>query len=137
MVQDVKEVLKSAGIRPSYQRVQILKTLRATDKHPTAEELLKMVNSASDVEISRATLYNTLQLFIDNGIIVQVDTNSHEAHYEPNVSFHPHFVCTKCKRIFDVKGSWHGVDVPEGFVVHSHTVNVSGVCRECSETADN
>ena len=64
MVQDVKEVLKSAGIRPSYQRVQILKTLRATDKHPTAEELLKMVNSASDVEISRATLYNTLQLLL-------------------------------------------------------------------------
>ena len=137
MKDDIVETLKSADIRPSYQRVVILKTLRSTDKHPTAEELLQMVNSSSEVEISRATLYNTLQLFDEKGIIVRVDTNSHEAHYEPNIEFHPHFVCTQCKRIFDVEGCWHDVKVPKGFIVHSRTVNVGGICSECAAKLEN
>lgn len=135
MDENVIDVLKNANIRPSYQRVTILKVLRSTKAHPTAEELLRMVNDVSDVEISRATLYNTLQLFNENGIIVQVDTNSNETHFEPNVSFHPHFVCTKCKRVFDIDGELPNVAIPEGFKADAYTVNVIGVCCDCNKKA--
>ncbi len=133
MTDKTTEILKNADIRPSYQRVTILKVLRSTTAHPTAEALLHMVNEASEVEISRATLYNTLQLFSDKGIICHVDMDSAETHFEPNTHFHPHFVCTRCKKIFDVTGELPVVDVPEGFVAQSYTVNVSGVCAECSK----
>lgn len=135
MDENVIDVLKNANIRPSYQRVTILRVLRSTKAHPTAETLLRMVNEVSDVEISRATLYNTLQLFNENGIIVQVDTNSNEAHFEPNVNFHPHFVCVKCKRVYDMEGEMPNVKIPDGFTADAYTVNVLGICRDCNKTA--
>ena len=129
---DTIRILQEADKRPSYQRILILKVLRGTDRHPTAEELLEMVNQASEIAISRATLYNTLQLFVDKGIIVQVDSRLHEAHYEPNVTFHPHFICSECKKIFDIQGDLPIASIPAGFKVHSHTLNINGICRECS-----
>lgn len=136
MNDNVIDVLKKANIRPSYQRVTILKALRSTKAHPTAETLLRMVNDMSDVEISRATLYNTLQLFNENGIIVQVDTNSNETHFEPNVNFHPHFICTNCKRVFDIAGELPNVEVPDGFKADAYTVNVLGICCDCNKKAN-
>ncbi len=135
-INDMIELLKNADIRPSYQRVAILKTLRSTTAHPTAEELLRMVNNLSEFEISRATLYNTLQLFSEKGIIVQVDTNANETHFEPNINFHPHFVCTKCKRVYDITGKLPEVELPDGFIASSYTVNVLGICDECVKNAD-
>lgn len=135
-IEDIIEVLKKADIRPSYQRVVILKTLRSTTAHPTADELLRMVNSSSEFEISRATLYNTLQLFNEHGIIVQVDTNANETHFEPNINFHPHFICTKCKRVFDTTGELPEVDIPDGFIASNYTVNVLGICSECVKKAE-
>lgn len=130
---DLMQILNKANIRPSYQRLSILEVLRSTCAHPTAEEIYTMLKEKQYIGISKATLYNTLQLFTEKGIISQVDTHSSETHYEPNVHFHPHFVCEKCGRIIDIEGDAPEIRIPNGFKVNRLTMNMSGICRDCSE----
>ena len=130
---DLIEILNKADIRPSYQRLSILQVLHSTKEHPTADRLYAMLKEKAYIGISKATLYNTLQLFVEKGIITQVDMRSNEAHYEPTVSFHPHFVCEKCGKIMDLEGEPPQVDLPEGFKVNKLTMNMSGICSECSK----
>ena len=134
---DISSILTNANIRPSYQRVTILKALSMCKTHPTAEELFERLAEISDVAISRATLYNTLQLFVKNGIITEVDMHSNETHYEPNLIFHPHFHCEKCGRIIDISGEAPELTLPDGYVIHRYSMNVSGTCPECSEKNNN
>ena len=130
---NLTEELSKVDIRPSYQRVTILKALRSTKMHPTVDELLEIISDISDVSISRATLYNTLQLFTEKGIITQVDAASNEARYDASTSFHPHFICEKCKRVIDIDGPEPLVNLPDGYQINRLTLNINGICRECSE----
>ncbi len=127
------EELSKVNIRPSYQRVTILKALRSTKIHPTVDELLEIISNISDISISRATLYNTLQLFTEKGIITQVDAASNEARYDATTSFHPHFICERCKRVIDIDGEKPLVNLPKGYHINKLTLNINGICRECSE----
>lgn len=127
------EILSNAGIRHSYQRLSILEVLRSTKEHPTADRIYDMLKEQSYTGISKATLYNTLQLFVEKGIITQVDMHSSEAHYEPNVIFHPHFICEKCGKIIDCEGCIPKFELPEGFRINKFTMNISGICSECSK----
>lgn len=130
---DIIEALNSAGVRASYQRVMILKAIRSTKKHPTADELLEIVKDMSDISISRATLYNTLLLFTEKGLITQLDTARNESRYDATTFFHPHFICEKCSKIIDLDGEIPNIEVPEGFSINRLTLNINGLCRECSE----
>lgn len=126
------EILNNANIRPSYQRLAVLETLCGVKSHPTADEILEMLNEKGYMSISRATLYNTLQLFMEKGIIICVDTHSNEAHYDADIKFHPHFICEECGRIIDIDGNMPEIKLPDGFKINKLTMNISGICRECS-----
>lgn len=134
---DLTEILNNAGIRPSYQRLSILEVLRSTKEHPTAERIYDMLKEHDHTSISKATLYNTLQLFVEKGIITQVDMRSTEAHYEPTILFHPHFICESCGKIIDCDGCAPEIKLPEGFKATKLTMNISGICGECSKNKCN
>lgn len=130
---ELMKILNDAGIRPSYQRLSILEVLRSTKEHPTAERIYDMLKERNYTAISKATLYNTLQLFVEKGIITQVDMRSVEAHYEPTLVFHPHFICEVCGKIIDCEGYAPELKLPDGFKVNKLTMNISGICGECSK----
>ena len=130
---DLIEILNKADIRPSYQRLSILQVIYSAKTHPTADQIYAMLKENGYIRISKATLYNTLQLFVEKGIITHVDMRSVETHYEPNISFHPHFICEKCGKIIDFEGSVPDFIVPVGFKINKFTMNISGICCECSK----
>ena len=88
--EDIIEKLKSSGVTPTTQRVEIAQILFARPQHLSAEQILKMVNKGSTTA-SKATIYNTLGLFAKKGLIREVIVDPSKIFYDSNVSRHFHF----------------------------------------------
>ena len=88
---DIKNKLKSSGVTPTAQRVDIAQILFARPQHLSAEQILKKVNEESNSTASKATVYNTLGLFAKKGLVKEVNVDSSKVFYDSNVSKHFHF----------------------------------------------
>ena len=88
---DIKNKLKSSGVTPTTQRVDIAQILFTRPQHLSAEQILKRVNEESDSTASKATVYNTLGLFAKKGLVKEVNVDSSKVFYDSNVSKHFHF----------------------------------------------
>ena len=86
----VQEILLRQGIKPTSQRIEIAKVLLSKPQHLSAEQVLLLVNSSRDV-VSKATVYNTLSLFVEKGLIKQVIIDPAKVFYDSNISSHFHF----------------------------------------------
>lgn len=123
----------------SRQREIILDTLKENVVHPTAEYLYSVLKSRGDSNISLATLYRNLNQLADKGVIKKIDGLETSSHYDHNVHEHYHFICEKCRRVFDVSSDV-AVDVVKkteqetGFLVKNHDIILSGICKDCLES---
>ena len=84
-----KERFCKCGLRCTRQRETIYRALAATESHPTAEELYKLVRGA-DEGLSLATVYNALEAFCDRGIARRLATTCGPSRYDADVSEHLH-----------------------------------------------
>ncbi len=86
----IKHVLEIHNIRPTSQRIDIARVLLAKPQHLSAEEVFSQVNKTDDL-VSKATVYNTLKLFVDKNLIKQVLVDSSYVFYDSNTEPHHHF----------------------------------------------
>ncbi len=86
----IKYVLENHNIRPTSQRIDIARVLLAKPQHLSAEEIFSQVNKKDDL-VSKATVYNTLNLFVDEDLIKQVLIDSSYVFYDSNTEPHHHF----------------------------------------------
>ena len=98
---DIIEKLKSAGVTPTTQRVEIAQILFARPQHLSAEQILKMVNESSSLA-SKATVYNTLGLFATKGLVNEVIVDPSKVFYDSNVAKHFHFYNTDTNELIDI-----------------------------------
>ncbi len=87
-VDSVKGLLSQHGIKQTSQRIEIGKMLLSSPQHMSADQVLSGVNQDSEI-VSKATVYNTLNLFVEKGLIKQVIINSGKVFYDSNPT--PHF----------------------------------------------
>lgn len=97
-----EEMLLAKGVKPTPQRVVITEFLLGTTSHPTADQVLEAVADRLPVQLSRATVYNTLNALVEAGVIQEVFTEPGPARYDANVSDHHHFVDVKSGKILDI-----------------------------------
>ena len=120
----------------SKQRESMLRILRSTKSHPTANEIY-MEMRKTDSKISLGTVYRNLNLLCVNGIILRIDTNHDSVHYDGCVEPHCHFVCSDCKRVFDLELDTSDLDdkVREetDFTVSGHSLVFYGKCNNCKD----
>jgi Fur family iron response transcriptional regulator len=126
--QDLIEKLERAGIRPSAQRVAIAAYVLSTEDHPTADEVWNRVKAEFPM-VSRATVYNTLQLFREQGLVQQLVLAEGSVVFDPKVEPHHHFVDDQTGAIHDIP--WTAlrvgkVDELEGVDVRDYMVVVRG-----------
>jgi Fe2+ or Zn2+ uptake regulation protein len=95
------EMLKARGIHPSAQRVAVSRYVLATHDHPTAEEVFARVRKKFPM-VSRATVYNTLNLLVRKGLLRQFMLGGGRLVFDANLSNHHHFIETGSGRIHDV-----------------------------------
>jgi Fur family iron response transcriptional regulator len=83
-------LLRAHGISPTHQRIEIGYALLSRHAHLTAERILALVNDCA-AETSRATVYNTLKLFVAHKLIREVIADAGKVFYDPNMQPHHHF----------------------------------------------
>lgn len=82
-------LLKAHGVAPTRQRVQVAVTLLAEPQHLSADQLLQRVNQAGE-PVSKATIYNTLGLFVKKGLVREVVVDRAKVFYDSNMDHHYH-----------------------------------------------
>ena len=121
--------------RKSKQRETILRILRGTASHPTADWIYEQARREMP-NISLGTVYRNLRLLTQEGKITELRFNGNLSRFDANISDHDHFQCEQCGRIFDLDGP--GVAISDatvarktGFEVHNHRVEFHGLCSDC------
>jgi Fur family transcriptional regulator, iron response regulator len=93
--------LSDCGIRPTAQRVRIATLLLAEPQHRSAEQILANLR-ASGARVSKATVYNTLNLFAERGLIRQLSVDGSRSWFDSNVDPHYHFHDESSGALIDV-----------------------------------
>ena len=86
----IKVKLLKCDINPTFQRNEIAKVMLNKPQHLSADKVLAFVNE-SGVNVSKATVYNTLNLFVEKGLIREVSIDPTKIFYDSNISHHHHF----------------------------------------------
>lgn len=86
----IKEILQQFAINPTHQRYEIARAMLSKPQHLSADQVLLLVNS-NGAHVSKATVYNTLNLFVRKGLIRQVIIDPTKIFYDSNTSNHYHY----------------------------------------------
>lgn len=98
---EVIELMRSKGLNPTQQRVEIAQVLFAEPQHVSADQVLGMVNKQRAI-VSKATVYNTLGLFARNGLVREVIVDPTKVFYDPTTKPHHHFFNVDTGELMDV-----------------------------------
>jgi Fur family transcriptional regulator, iron response regulator len=128
MPRDLVGTLEGHGIQPSAQRVAVADYVLATDEHPSAEQVFARVRKAFPM-ISRATVYNTLNLFVEKGLLRELVLSEGRVVFDPKLEDHHHFVDDETGSIVDIPWkalSVSNIDSLQGFDVREYQVVLRG-----------
>ena len=101
---NLPELLRSHAITPTHQRIEIAHALFSCAGHLSADQILAMVNDRAP-EASKATIYNTLNLFIEKKLLREVIVDSTKAYYDVNMTPHHHFYNVYSRELVDIDAS--------------------------------
>ena len=130
--------LKSAGLRVTPQRLAIFRALVSTDSHPTAQTLFEQLHSQLP-SLSQATVYNTLQILAERGLIMEIGTaGDGVVHYDGDPTPHVNLICTHCHDVQDLFEVPLGSVAQEkvghaGFKIHAMRIAFYGQCQDCQD----
>jgi Fur family transcriptional regulator, ferric uptake regulator len=135
--QRFRDFLARRNLRLTAQRRTIIETAFSTDQHFTAEQLLEW-SRQRDKSVSRATVYRTLPLLTESGLVREMDFGKEHRFYDPNYAEHPrhnHIVCEDCQKIVEFENEQLERLVDEashrlGFSVGSHRLHITAHCNE-------
>lgn len=128
-MRDSVTILQKHGIQPSAQRVAVADYVLKTVEHPSADLVWNRVKARVPY-ISRATVYNTLNLFVEKGLLRALQLAEDSVVFDPNVERHHHLVDEESGAIHDIP--WDKVQVCnieglKGFEIHDYQVVMHGV----------
>jgi len=113
------EMLRRHDINPTHQRIEIAHALFARGEHLSADQILAIVNDRHS-ETSKATVYNTLNLFLEKKLIREVIVDPSKVFYDPNTEPHHHIYNVDSGELTDIDASQIEIaglpQPPEGMV---------------------
>jgi Fe2+ or Zn2+ uptake regulation protein len=120
--------LKDHGIQPSAQRLAVAEYVLWTDSHPSADQVWEESKKNLPM-ISRATVYNTLNLFVEAGLLKELILSEGKVVFDPMVEPHHHFVDETSGTIHDIP--WNALEVKnisalKGFDIREYQVVLRG-----------
>ncbi len=133
--------IRKKGLKLTSQRRRILKRIFSTHRHFTAEEAHDWFRKGRD-DVSRATVYRTLSLLVEGGLLDQLDLGGDKKRYEHLLgrAHHDHLLCTKCGTVVEfqeprIETLQDEVAKANGFSITSHSLRLFGMCRKCAESS--
>lgn len=128
---------RATALRPTRQRLAIDAALRAAADFQSAQEIHDALRQGGD-KVGLATVYRTLQAMAESGDVDVRHNPAGETTYRRcSDSHHHHLVCRSCGRTVEITGSaverWaHAIADEHGFTDVAHTVELVGLCADCS-----
>lgn len=128
-------MLKERQLRMTRQRRVILEELRATDQHPSADDLYGRVKQKMP-RISLGTVYRNLEILTELGEIQTIATAGNLKRFDGMAQNHYHMRCMTCDRLFDAPlevcdALERALQAKTEFRVLSHQLEFVGICPEC------
>ena len=129
--------LAEKGVRMTSQRRAIIDAVFSTEEHFTAEQLLEW-SRARDKSVSRATVYRTLPLLTESGLVREMDFGKDYKFYDPNYAEHPnhnHLICNDCDKIVEFESDRiekleSEISQRLGFSLKAQRLQITGSCEE-------
>lgn len=133
-IENIGEYLKSHDIKPSYQRIKIFEYLVEHKNHPTVDMIYKSLVGEIPT-LSKTTVYNTLNLFIEKKIAVIIVIEENETRYDADIDLHGHFKCETCGNVIDIAISPESInfDGLNNYQINEHHLYFKGICKNCLE----
>src|SRR5437762_12824375 len=131
------EFLGHKNLRLTSQRQAIIDSVFGTEEHFTAEQLLVWAR-ARDASVSRATVYRTLPLLTESGLVREMDFAKDYKFYDPNYAEHPHhshIICGDCSRIVEFESEKiekleSEITQKLGFSIKAQRLHITGACEQ-------
>ncbi len=133
-IESLTEMLLSRNIKPSYQRIKILEYLIGNRIHPTVEKIFSDLHKEIPT-LSKTTIYNTLNLFIEADLVRVITIEDNETRYDIDTSDHGHFKCLDCGEIYDFDADMDNIKVDglRNFVINDRSLYFKGICGSCHQ----
>jgi Fur family ferric uptake transcriptional regulator len=136
-----RKYLERRGLKLTAERQAVFDQLFARHEHVEADEILVRLR-ARGKKISRATIYRTLELLVDSGIVGRVRIGEMGYRYERLRAgeHHDHLICNECGRVIEffeprIESLQDDVCERYGFLALSHSHQMRGICRQCRPRA--
>ena len=133
-IENFATTLTEKDIKPSYQRIKILEYLTSKRNHPTVDKIFNDLIKEIPT-LSKATVYNTLDLFKKENLARVVTIEDNETRFDAKVLNHGHFKCESCGSIYDfeINIDSFSTDLLEHFKINEKNVYFKGICPGCLE----
>ncbi|MBP1920039.1 Fur family transcriptional regulator [Youngiibacter multivorans] len=141
-IKRVTELLRKSGYKLTPQRQAIVDTIiSSVGNHLTVEELYALVRLKKP-EIGLATVYRTVILMNELGLVSRLDLKDGSARYEmtriEENHTHHHLICTRCSRVSEFMGDLlepieHVIEEKYNFIIKDHSLKFYGICEECAK----
>ncbi len=134
---DLTELLSRKGVRPTRARLEVLEELAREPDDVTAQALWRRLRERGDSRVGLATVYRTLALLNEQGVIDSLSHHGTEHCYRLCAdTHHHHLLCSNCHRVIEVDecglGDWlDEVSERHGFVATDHRIEIVGLCAAC------
>ena len=131
------DFLTTRNLRLTAQRRAIIETVFSTSAHFTADQLLSW-SRRRDKSVSRATVYRTLPLLTESGLVREMDFGKDYKFYDPNYAEHPnhnHIICNDCEKIVEFESDKiekleNEITRQLGFSIKTQRLQITGSCEE-------
>jgi Fur family transcriptional regulator, peroxide stress response regulator len=132
-----KTVSRKAGVKLTHQRLEIFREIAASLEHPDAEAVFRAVRRRMPT-VSLDTVYRTLWLLNDLGLITTLGPRRESVRFDANLSRHHHFICTRCGLTRDFESAeLDALTIPTSVKAlgraETAQVEVRGVCLRCGK----
>lgn len=132
LFEELEKELKNRNINLTYQRLKVLEYLTQNRTHPTVEQIFTDLHKEI-YTLSKTTVYNTLRVLADAGIVRVITIEDNETRYDIDVKNHGHFKCESCEKIYDFSIDMkmlHSDDL-QNFKIKEKNVYFKGICFNC------
>jgi Fur family ferric uptake transcriptional regulator len=139
-IEKLKDNFKKKGYKLTLQRRAVVDVIIKNEgSHLTTEEVYDLVKKDCP-EIGLATVYRTVQLLEDIGVVCKLDLNDgcnrYELIHDDEYHHHHHLICTSCGKVNEVEGDLlevleHDIQMKYDFHIKNHSVKFYGICSEC------
>lgn len=137
LIDKFKETLHDNGMKCTPERLSIFQEIYSSSEHFDADEIYFRMRKEKK-RVSRATVYRTLDLLVENGFVSKVNVGLSQVHFENTLAqeHHEHLVCTQCGKIIEfnnnvIENEQDKICEEHGFFPTKHNLIIFGLCESC------